>query len=349
MIRQLAILTTVLTCGACAFDPSALPLPGTGVVGSAYHLRIEFADVLNLPARAKVIANGAQIGVATDIRLAQPDRSPGGGGHVIVEADIDTDVDLPATTTAALRQNTLLGDIHIALTTPADGFARLLRDGDTIPVTQTRPAVRIEDTLAGIATFVQGGAINHLQDTVTQLNGVLPDDPAQTARIFQVLGADSVDLAANVDQVDALLDGLTKDSAVMHRQRDTLAELLTDPAVEHLSAAVATIVDVISVLGGMAPVAHALTWLAPVTQSADDALTAIFPLLFTSRPLDLRAPSNLNAFVAVIRDKIIPWVEHGPKVHLRRTTVTAEHGPPIPADEQTEQIVRALRMVGAVR
>ncbi|BCK57342.1 MlaD family protein [Nocardia wallacei] len=342
-----ALIVAVSACGACAFDPAELPLPGAGVAGPSYHVRIEFTDVLNLPARAKVIANGAQVGVATNIALAQPDRGP--GGHVIVDAEIDDDVQLPTTTTAVLRQNTLLGDIHIALTTPPDGFGRLLHDGDTIPVGQTRPAVRVEDTLAGVATFVQGGAIDHLQDLITDLNGVLPEDPAQTARIFQVLGADAADLSANLDQVDHLLNGFTKDSEVMNRRRDTLAELLTEPAVEQLSASVATIVNVIGVLGGMAPVAHALTWLAPVAQSADGALGAIFPLLFTSRPLDLQAPSNLNALVAVIRDKIIPFVEHGPKVRLRGVTVTPEQGPPVPADEQVEHILRTLRMIGVVR
>lgn len=344
-----AVTAAVLACGACAFDPAALPLPGAGVGGAGYHIRIEFTDVLNLPARAKVIANGAQVGVATNIVLAQPDRVTGDGGHVIVDAEIDDEVELPTATTAVLRQNTLLGDIHIALTTPPDGFGRLLHDGDTIPVGQTRPAVRVEDTLAGVATFVQGGAIDHLQDLITDLNGVLPEDPAQTAHIFEVLGADAADLSANLDQVDNLLNGFTKDSEVMNRRRDTLAELLTEPAVEQLSASVATIVNVIGVLGGMAPVAHALTWLAPVAQSADSALGAIFPLLFTSRPLDLQAPSNLNALVAVIRDKIIPFVEHGPKVRLRGVTVTPEQGPPVPADDQVEQILRTLRMIGVVR
>ncbi|BDT99296.1 MlaD family protein [Nocardia sputorum] len=342
-------MAAVLVCGACSFDPSTLPLPGASVSGPSYHIRIEFSDVLNLPARAKVVANGAQVGVATHIGLAQSDREPADGGHAVVEAEIDDTVQLPTTTTAVLRQNTLLGDIHIALTTPPDGFGDLLRDGDTIPLGQTRPAVRVEDTLAGVATFVQGGAIQHLQDLVTDLNGVLPQDPAQTARIFQVLGADAVDLSANLNQVDELLNGFTKDSQVMYDRRDTLAELLTESAVEQLSAAVATIVNVIGVLGGMAPVAHALTWLAPVAQSADNALGAIYPLLFTSAPLDLQRPSNLNAFVAVIRDKIIPFVEHGPKVNLRAVTITPPQGPPMPADDQVEQIVRTLRMIGVVR
>ncbi|MBB5912669.1 virulence factor Mce-like protein [Nocardia transvalensis] len=341
-----ALVLSVLFCGACAFDPSSLPLPGAGVSGPTYHIRIEFSDVLNLPARAKVVANGAQIGVATNIALAQRDN---GADHVVVDAEIGRDVELPAATTAALRQNTLLGDIHIALTTPPDGFARLLRDGDTIPVGQTRPSVRIEDTLAGIATFVQGGAVDQLQDLVTELNGVLPEDPARTAHIFQVLGEDVADLSVHLDQADQLLNGLTKDSEVMNRQRDTLAELLTDSAVDQVSAAVAAIVNVIGVLGGMAPVAHALTWLAPVTQSADSALGAIFPLIFTNRPLDLQAPSNLNALVAVIRDKLIPWVEHGPKVTVRRVNVVPAQGPPVPADDQVEQIVRVMRMIGVVR
>ncbi len=348
-VGRLLLSTVVLTGSACSLDPAALPVPGAGVAGDSYHVRIEFTDVLNLPSRAKVVANGTQIGVATKVELVQRDRAAPGGANVIVEAEIAESVDLPATTTAALRQNTLLGDIHIALTTPPDGFDRLLGDGDTIAVAQTRPAVRIEDTLAGVAAFVQGGAINHLQDMVTQINGVLPEDPAQTARIFEVLGADAVDLAANLEQVDALLLGLTNDSAVVHQRRDTVAELLTEPAVEQVSAAVSAIVGVVGVLGAMAPIAHALTWLAPVATSGDAAARAFFPLLFTDRPLDLQAPSNLNALVALLRDKVLPFATSGAKVNVRQVTVTGEQGPPLDAGEQVDQIIRSLRMIGVVR
>ncbi|MBF6175942.1 MlaD family protein [Nocardia blacklockiae] len=342
------VTATGLVCGGCAFDPATLPVPGAGVAGPAYHIRIEFTDVLNLPSRAKVVANGAQIGVVTKVELAPRDRAAG-ADHVVVEAEIDDAVALPATTTAAMRQNTLLGDLHIALTTPPDGFGRLLRDGDTIPARQTRPAVRVEDTLAGIATFVQGGAVNHLQDMVTQLNGVLPEDPAETAHIFQVLGADAEDLARNLDQVDLLLNGFGTDADVVNRRGDTLAELLGEPAVEQVSAAVASIVGVVGVLGAMAPIAHAVVWLTPLAESADAAARAFVPLAFTARPLDLDAPSNLNMLVALIRDKVIPFVEHGPKVNLRRVAVTPEQGPPPDADEQTERILRTLRMIGVVR
>ncbi|MBH0780653.1 MlaD family protein [Nocardia bovistercoris] len=106
----LIALTTLALLTGCAFDPAALPVPGTGVSGETYRLRIEFADVLNLPRGAKVIANGVQIGRLTNLTAADPtpatpDR-PARPGHILAEVAIESSVRLATGTRAALRQDT---------------------------------------------------------------------------------------------------------------------------------------------------------------------------------------------------------------------------------------------------
>ncbi|MGV9482596.1 MlaD family protein, partial [Gordonia aichiensis] len=61
------VLTAVLTTAGCGFDPAAVPVPGTGVPGPTYSIDIEFTDALNLPRRAKVVANGIQVGTVTSM------------------------------------------------------------------------------------------------------------------------------------------------------------------------------------------------------------------------------------------------------------------------------------------
>ncbi|MGW4352884.1 MlaD family protein [Nocardia sp. NPDC004582] len=334
---------TMLAAGGCGFDPAAIPVPGTGVSGPTYDIHIEFANVLNLPLRAKVVANGAQIGTVTNVTLV--DAAPGRAGFVRVDATVQRAAHLPATTSAELRQNTVLGDIHIALRTPADGFGTLLDDGATIPLRQTKPPVQIEDAMAGMATFIQGGAFDKLQDIVNRFNSVLPADPRETARIAGVAGADAQDLAAHLDQVDLFLDGLATDAAVVRDRDELFGELLTPPAVAQVSAAITSFVGAIGVIGALGPVAHALVWLAPLVSAGDAAARAFVPLAFTARPLDLEAPSNLNALVALLRDKVIPFAEHGPKVDVVRVGT----GDPVSRDEQVDRIVETLRMIGVVR
>lgn len=331
----------------CGFDPASVPVPGASVEGPTYRLHMEFTSALNLPARAKVVANGVRIGTVVDVRVVDPAAPPASGGYVVVDIDIAESVELPASTIGELRQNTVLGDIHIALTTPADTSGAKIPAGGTIPLDQTKPPVQLEDTMAGLATFVQGGTVGRMQDAVNKLNGVMPADPRETARIANVLHADYVDLGNNLAQVDSFLNGLTADSTVVADEAATIKELLTERGVAQTSAAVASVVGVVGVLGDLGAVGRSLLWLTPLIDSADAAAKAFLPLAFTGRPLDLTAPSNLNKLVALIRDKIIPFFERGPKVNIVGATLSGPDA--VSSTEQVDRILDTLRMIGAVR
>ncbi|MGW5575195.1 MlaD family protein [Nocardia thailandica] len=339
-----AVVAVFLTIGGCGFDPASVPVPGTGVGEPTHPVRIEFTSALNLPARAKVMADGIRVGTVTGVEVVDAPQ----GGYVVVTAEIAESALLRTDTIAQLRQNTVLGDIHVELTTPVTSSAPRLEAGATIPRANTRPATQIEDTLVGLSTLIQGGAITRFQDIVAQLNSAFPDDPAQTRRIAQVLAADTVDLAANLQTADTFLDGLDKTVQTVSDKKDTLAELLTEPGVAHASDAVASIVNVVGVLGALGGVAHSLAWLAPLAASGDAAASAFVPLALTGRPLDLSQPSNLNALVSLIRDRIIPFFERGPKVNVTGVRVSGPDSTP-GVDDQVESIVRTLRMIGAVR
>ncbi|MGW0005127.1 MlaD family protein [Nocardia grenadensis] len=334
-------LVAALGVSGCAFDPSDILVPGATVAGDSYRLRIEFTNVLNLPARAKVIAGGAQVGNVEKVEVIPGDTA--GPGYVAVDIEVEDSVELPATTVAELRQNTVLGDIHIALTTPPDGYGTLLRPGDTITRDHTRPPVQLEDTMAAIAFFVNSGSVGQLQDIVNRVNSVLPQDPAETKRIAQVLATDAVDLAAHLDQVDLLLYGVASNAEVMHGIQDELDNILRPESVGQMNAATESIAGVTEIFGGLGPVGGSLTWLAPFARSGGAAATALVPLV-TGGPLDLRQPSNLNLLVALLRDKVIPFVENGPQVNLR--SVRAGD---MSADDQVNRIIETLRMIGAVR
>ncbi|GGL32281.1 MlaD family protein [Nocardia jinanensis] len=335
-------LAAALGISGCAFDPSDIPVPGAMVAGDSYRLRIEFTNVLNLPARAKVIANGAQVGNVDTVEVVPGDTE--NPGYVVVDIEVQDSVELPASTIAELRQNTVLGDIHIALSTPPDGYGTLLRPGDTITRDHTRPPVQLEDTMAAIAFFVNSGSVGQLQDIVDRVNSVLPQDPAETKRIAQVLATDTVDLAAHLDQVDLLLHGVASNAEVMHGIQDELDNILRPESVQQMNAATESIAGVTEIFSGLGPVGQSLSWLAPLAQSGGAAAAAFVPLA-TGGPLDLRQPSNLNLLVALLRDKVIPFVENGPRVNIR----SVRAGDPLSTDDQVSRIIETLRMIGAVR
>lgn len=335
------VVAAGVAVGGCGFDPADVPVPGSGVSGPTYRVEIEFSSALNLPAKSKVIANGAQIGVVDAVRVVQPADAPAGrGGYVIVETDIMDSVQLPTTTIAELRQDTILGDIHVSLTTPKDGFGALLRDGGTIGIDSTKTPVQLEDTMATMALFVQGGAIGQLQEMIGRVNSVMPQDPRETARISAVMGADAADLAANLNQVDLLVNGLARNAEIMHDIEPELTNILTPEAIASLTGTQDSIAKTMAIFDALGPVGDSLTWLAPVASSGDAAVAAFVPLA-TGGSADLRAPSNMALLTALLTDKIIPFVERGPKVNVTGVQVSEQ--------DQLAQIVTALRMIGMVR
>ncbi|WP_405166490.1 MlaD family protein [Nocardia sp. NBC_01499] len=343
-----ATVATALTVGGCGFDPSSIPVPGTTVSSATYPLHIEFANVLNLPHRAKVIANGVQVGNLTAATVHSPVAGvPGKRGYIVADVTIENTILLPTTTTAELRQDTPLGDVHIALITPPATAGATYASGATIPITQTSQAPQIEDTMAGLAATAGGGIVTNFQDIIRQLNTALPQDPNETARIFGVLGNNLTDVAGNLQTVDSVLDGLELNAQQLLDDKAILNDMLTDYGAQHVADTYNSVVQIILVLTGLGPLSHNALWLTSLVQSLDNAAKAVVPVLFTGSPLDLSTPSNLNKLVDLIQNKLIPFTQMGPKVNVVGATVSDPAS--LSATDRTDQIIAMLRMIGAVR
>ncbi|MFC8386365.1 MlaD family protein [Nocardia sp. NPDC057272] len=344
-----AAALSVLAVSGCGFDPAAVPLPGTSVSGETYPLHLEFADVLNLPPGAKLIADGVEVGKLTGVTVTDVTKRDSGIGRGFVVADVavQRNIKLPADIQVELRQTTPLGDVYIAVTTPPRTSAPALASGATVPMTQTTRAPQIEDTMAGLATSLGSGMVTDLQDTVRQLNAALPQNPADTARVFGVIGTDLSDVANDLGSLDALLDGLDTTVSATVDMLPTLQPMLTDEGTPHLVETVQAVIGIIFIFANLGPVAHSALFLAPTISASNDLVKATVPMLFGNRPLDLSSRSNMSTLVDLIQNKIIPFVQQGPKASITAAAVgdPAEVG----SAEQTTRIVDSLRMIGVVR
>ncbi|GAB2544306.1 MlaD family protein [Nocardia heshunensis] len=335
----------LLGVAGCAVDPARFTLPGAGVSGPTYRIDIQFSSALNLPSGAKVVVNGARIGQLNKVVVADPTAS--GPGSATAQVDIQQAISLPTATRAQLRQDTVLGDIYIALDTNVPAGSGTLRAGATIPVGQTVPALQIEDVISGLATFVSGGALRSAQDIVDKLNSALPQDPADTARVASVLKDDVIDVSQHLDQSDAFIAGLQSNLAAIQNNREALDVLLTPQGGKDITALAQTMIHAIGIIGAIGGIAHALVWVTPLLQAGDAAAEAFVPLLFNqARPLNLSAPSNLNMLTDLLRDKLIPFFEQGPKIGVTGLSVEGE---PVSTDQQVATMIATLRMIGMVR
>lgn len=156
-----------LAATGCSVSPNDLPSVRGGVVAD-YVITAQFENVMNLPTGADVVMNGIRVGEVQSLD-AHDDR-------VDVRLGLGDGVRVPAGSGAIIRQNTLLGDTYIALTPDLDSGAdqAFIEPDGIISVARTVAPPQLEDTIAVLAHFVNGGSIGKLQDTMATLNDVVP-------------------------------------------------------------------------------------------------------------------------------------------------------------------------------
>ena len=271
-LRAITGLAVIALVSGCSADPTDLPVPGTYVAGEKYSISIEFASVLQLPAKAKVIVDGVGAGVLTRVELRNQ--------LAIATVDLQAQVQLPVDTTAELRQSTILGDIYISLQPPKNSPGPFLVDGDVIPERQTVPANNIENVLRGLSTLVTGSSFATLSDLVNTANRAFPD-ASEFERVRQAGLAALHDLSANTDALDRILDTAESISNTLVANRSDVDRVLAEgPARFGAVAEVSLdIVDLILDLGYLTK--HVGDLLIPIEGDLHDIISVATPLLRT--------------------------------------------------------------------
>lgn len=259
----------VVTLSACAtVDVNSIPPPGKSY-GDGYDLVMQFESVLNLPDRAKVVLDGVNVGVVSDVALSDRD--------VEVTARIANGVSVPSDIHAVLQQATVLGDIYIALERPqgeAPASASALPEGAVIPVSQTTSPPQLEDTIATMANFVSSGSIQRAQNTVIRLNRVVPaSDEVRTltARVETDLSA----LSDNINQVDELLDSAAKTAEVVQGHIPQLQYWFSPTGQRGFEHLIALANYTSTVLPGIGSITLGGYWLVPFLKSLTDATVSL--------------------------------------------------------------------------
>jgi virulence factor Mce-like protein len=203
------LAASAVTVSSCAsLNVNALPQPGPSY-DDGHDIVMQFESVLNLPERAKVVLDGVTVGVVSKVTLTDRD--------VDVTARVGPDVVIPSDIHAVLEQATVLGDIYVALERPAPGAAPAppLAAGGTIPIAQTTSPPQLEDTIASLANFVSSGSIQRAQNTIIRLNRVVPSSD-EVRRLTTRVDTSLAALSENIDQVDDLLDGVSRTAEVVN-------------------------------------------------------------------------------------------------------------------------------------
>lgn len=158
----------VLLLNGCEFNGwYDVPLPGGAASGGhAYHVTVEFRDVLDLVPQSAVKVNNVTVGAVEKVELD--------GWHARVRLRIADSVKLPGNAVADLMQTSMLGEKYVALSAPAGTRpVGRLRDGDRIPLSRSGRNAEVEEVLSALSALLNGGGVAQLKTITVELNKAL--------------------------------------------------------------------------------------------------------------------------------------------------------------------------------
>lgn len=258
-VRPLAglLLAFVLLMAGCKFDGAYdLPLPGgpnTVAEEDGFEFTAEFRDVLNVVPRTPVMVDDVPVGQVLEV-----DRK---GWHAVVKMRVRKDVVLPSTTTAEVRQTSLLGEKYIALlassaavesaTEVAQASAETgrLEEGSHITLDQTGRNPEVEEVLGALSFLLSGGGVAQIKTISQELNNMmngrsdelksvlarveelvrtLNGQRGDLIRAFEAVNDLSKTLVAEKKTIDDALDSMGPALKVLSDQHDQLVRMLTE-------------------------------------------------------------------------------------------------------------------------
>jgi len=316
-------IIAVVGVGGCSLNPGELASTVRSA-GEGESITVQFADTLNLPEGSDVTFNGTKVGAVTGVTLR--------GDHVDVRAKLTGKVRIPVDVTASIRQNTVLGDPYVALAATSGG-TDFLEPGDVVPLAQTTSPPPLEDTLAVVSNFVNGGSIQNMQDVIRTMNTALPDT-GQTKRMAKISAIDLSSLSDNTDLLDGMIRGLDATSRTVISHLPALEAMLSDEGMHYWSQLSKLFSGIGIVLPSIGSVFEGGYWLMPLLTGLDDNIVTV------RQGIDA-VGSNQQLLQQFLSESLFPFIR---KPGLEIVSASTPAG-----KEMIGDVTKILRMLGAVR
>ncbi|MBZ5732991.1 MCE family protein [Nocardioides sp. TRM66260-LWL] len=186
--------------------------------GERREYRAVFRDVSGLEVGDQVRVASVAVGTVRSVRV-RPDAT------VEVAFDLDADVTLNDSTTAAVRYRNLIGDRYVELKRPrAD--APVLAAGATIPASRTRAAVDLDTLLNGFKPLFAGLNPTQINDLSGQLVEVLQGQRSAVTRLVSTIASLTPALADREQLIGSVVGNLDRVVGTLDGRRDALGELI---------------------------------------------------------------------------------------------------------------------------
>jgi phospholipid/cholesterol/gamma-HCH transport system substrate-binding protein len=227
-----AAVGTLLLSG-CEFNGwYDVQLPGGAAAdGHAYHVTVEFRDVLDLVPQSAVKVNNVTVGAVEKVQLD--------GWHARVRLRVADSVKLPANAVAELRQTSMLGEKYVALSAPS-GTAPMgrLGDGDRIPLSRSGRNPEIEEVLSALSALLNGGGVAQLKTITVELNQALNGRENRVRSLLKELNTFIGGLDDQREDIVRALKAVDRLAGRLGKERKTIAQ-----AVDAMPSALKVLAD----------------------------------------------------------------------------------------------------------
>lgn len=256
-----ALLAAGLMLTSCGWKGIAnVPVPGGAGTGSnAMTIYVQMPDTLALNVNSRVRVADVFVGSVRAIELKN--------WVATLTLDVEPGLDLPADTTAAIGQTSLLGSQHVELTAPSNAAGEpKLKSGDTIPLSRASAFPTTERTLASIGTILSGGGIPNLEVIQTEVANILTGRGDQIREFLGRLDTFTAELNNQRADITRAIDSTNRLLAIVAQRNDTLDRVLTEfpPLIKHFADTRDLFADAVTALGR-------------VSKATDDALSQANP------------------------------------------------------------------------
>lgn len=321
------VIATMLMLTGCSLSPNRMPSVKAGV-SADYEVTLKFASVLNLPTGADVMMNGLQVGRVKSLNESKD------GVDVVVAMTAARPV--PADSTAIIRQNTPLGDTYLGFTPPQQPTdVGNLRDGSVVPISRTTSPPTLEDTIAVLAYFVNGGSIQKVQETMVTLNKTLPK-VEDVRRLATTVAIDLDDLGGNLNEIDRMLNGLNGVAKSFSASRTEIEHIFGNEGIDYFKTVGYSLVrHIATLLPSVGSVFTGGLWVVPLLTSIAEAAENAAPIW----PAGDRMIADANDFIGTT---LMPFLKN-PRIAITSVKVRGN-------DRQLlADSASILRVLGVVR
>jgi phospholipid/cholesterol/gamma-HCH transport system substrate-binding protein len=195
VVTTLATSVLVATIGNISFSPKT-------------EYKAEFVDATGVVEGDDVRIAGVKVGTVKDVEIVDRTRA-------LVTFSVEDSTHLSRATHASIRYRNLVGQRYIALTDEIGDASATLESGDTIPVSQTSPALDLTVLFNGFKPLFQAlspSDINQLSYEIVQVfqgeGGNLESLLAHTASVTTTLAGRDQVIGSLIDNLNEVLDHL---------------------------------------------------------------------------------------------------------------------------------------------